>query len=233
MTDGSVKMNSLFCLPDLYLIEESSATSMGNNAWFIQQLLPELSQAAQRDGGSVYNTMNRWVEQIPPEEFVPVFLPFVMASNVHPNAKTSFVELCANHTRAHITRSIYEGIALCPRYHLEKLLATRDEPPKSIRLAGGVTNSMVWTQIFSDVMQLPVETVQVSETGALGCAIAEASAVGDYDGIEAAARGMCAVNAAVQPNAEKKEIYDRKFALYLKTIECLDGLWAQMQALSE
>ena len=44
ITDGRVLMNSLFCLPNFFLIEESSPTSAGNNEWFINQLLPELKR---------------------------------------------------------------------------------------------------------------------------------------------------------------------------------------------
>lgn len=36
ITDGSVLMNSLFCLPGYYLVEECSPTSAGNNEWFIK-----------------------------------------------------------------------------------------------------------------------------------------------------------------------------------------------------
>lgn len=233
VVDGSIRMNSLFCLPGYYLIEESSATSAGNNEWFIRTFLPELKKEAEAQGKSIYDVANGWVEETPPEEFVPIFLPFVMASNVHPNAKASFVGMCANHTRRHIMRSIYEGIAFCHRYHLEKLLATREQAPKSIRLAGGVTNSAVWTQMFADIMQLPVETVEVNETGALGCAIAAAYAVGDYATMEEAVANMCKLSPSVQPDPAKKDIYDKKYALYCKTIACLDGLWTEMQRLAE
>lgn len=41
VTDGSLMMNSLYCLPGWYLLEESSPTSAGNNEWFIATLLPE------------------------------------------------------------------------------------------------------------------------------------------------------------------------------------------------
>ena len=231
--DGSVKMNSLFCLPGYYLIEESSATSACNNAWFLDNFLPELKLEARQQGRSIYDIVNAWVEETPPEEFVPVFLPFVMASNVHPNARGSFVGLCANHTRRHILRGIYEGIAFCHRYHLEKLLATRQTPPEGIRLAGGVANSPVWVQMFADILQLKVETVEVRETGAQGCAIAVAYAVGDYETMEEAVAHMCRLSPAVYPDPEKKAIYDKKYALYCKTIQTLDGLWDQMQLLAE
>lgn len=230
VTDGSVRMNSLFCLPEFYLIEESSPTSAGNNAWFLRRLLPEVCSAA---GSEVYRELNSWVESVPPEEFVPVFLPFILASSVHPNARGSFVGISANHTRRHLLRSVYEGIAFCHRAHAEKLLRSREAPPESVRLAGGAARSAVWTRIFADVLSLPVETVEVNETGALGCAIAAAAALGDYDSVQDAARHMCRVAPAVAPREELREIYDRKYALYQKTIACLDGLWDDMQRLIE
>jgi L-xylulokinase len=99
VTDGSILMNSLFCLPEYYLIEESSPTSAGNNEWFVRELLPELGAECKARGESIYEVLNRWVDEISPREFVPVFLPFLMASNVHPNAKGSFVGMSLNHSR--------------------------------------------------------------------------------------------------------------------------------------
>lgn len=43
-----------------------------------------------------------------------------------------------------------------------------DKNPKSIRLVGGAAKFKVWTQIFADVMKLPVETSSVDEIGARG-----------------------------------------------------------------
>ena len=231
--DGTVLMNSIFCLPEYYLIEESSATSAGNNEWFMRQLLPEIAQEMKETGRSIYDVMNEWVGSIDPKEFVPVFLPFLMASNVHPNAKGTFVGIGIHHTRRHLLRSVYEGIAFCHRYHLEKLLASRDTMPKSIRLAGGAAKSKVWTQIFADVMQLPVETVETNETGALGCAIAASVAVGDYPSLGEAAAAMCKIAPPVMPRKEYEKAYDAKYALYKKTIACLDPLWDDMQKLIE
>lgn len=231
--DGKVLMNSLFALPEFYLIEESSATSAGNNEWFVNQLLPEAKAEAKARGRSIYEVVNGWVEEVGEKAFVPVFLPFLMASNVHPNAKASLVGLNISHTRKHIARAIYEGIAFCHRYHLEKLLATRTAPVKAIRLSGGAARSKVWTQMFADVMQIPVETVAADEAGALGCAIAAASATETYGSLKEAAEQMSDIHAAVQPRREYKEIYDRKYQLYKRTIECLDGLWNEMQELVE
>lgn len=231
--DGKVQMNSLFCLPEFYLIEESSATSAGNNAWFIRQLLPELTEEAKETERSIYDIVDEWVEEVGAETFVPVFLPFLMASNVHPNAKACFVGMNVSHTRKHLARSIFEGITFCHRYHLEKLLSTRTEVPRAIRLSGGAAKAPVWAQMFADVMKLPVETVAADEAGALGCAIAAAVATGEYESLEAAARNMTSVSHPIMPDPEKAEIYDRKYALYLETLQCLDSLWDKMQTVVE
>ncbi|NLD58394.1 MAG: carbohydrate kinase [Clostridiales bacterium] len=233
VTDGTVLMNSLFCRPGYYLIEESSPTSAGNNQWFISNLLPEVAREAKAAGTSVYEVMNEWVAEVPAEEFVPVFLPFLMASNVHPNAKGSFVGMSMNHTRKHLARSVYEGIAFSHRHHLEKLLATRENRPECIRLAGGAAHSAVWTRMFADIMGIPVETVDVNETGALGSAIAAAAAVGAYASLEEAAKNMCPIGERVCPDMRMHKVYSEKYALYQKTIQCLDGLWADMQKLIE
>lgn len=228
--DGSVMMNSYFCLPGYYLIEECSPTSAGNNAWFVKTLLPELKEECGRKGQNIYEVMNQWVEEIPVEEFCPVYLPFLMASNVHPNALGSFVGISSFHTRTHLLRSVYEGVTFSHRYHLEKLLKTRKSLPASIRLAGGAARSPMWTQMFADVMKLPVESVQVNETGAFGCALIGAAAVGDYPDIQKAVEGMCRISPAVYPDPVKSAVYDEKYKLYCAAIDSLDGLWDSIQS---
>ena len=177
--------------------------------------------------------MNEWVDSIPADEFVPVFLPFLMASNVHPNAQGSFIGMSMSHTRAHLARSVYEGIVYCHKWHLDRLLATRSSKPECIRLAGGAAKSRVWTRMFADILGIPVETVAVNETGALGCAIAAATAVGAYENLDAAAKAMCPVGERVEPNPAVQQAYERRYRLYRRTIECLDGLWDEMQACIE
>ena len=217
MTDGRVLMNSLFCIPGWYLIEESSATSAGNLAWYLRNL-------AQKSD-DIYTEINKETASISPADSCPIFLPFIMASNVHPNAKGSFIGINAYHTRAHIVRSIYEGIAFCHRWHYERLRNCMDKSPKSIRLVGGAAKSKVWTQIFADVMKLPVETSSVDETGAHGCAIAAAIAVGDYADVHSALSAMTKLSSPVYPRREYFEMYDRKCDAYRKIISALDPVW--------
>lgn len=229
VTDGTVQMNSLFCLPEYYLVEESSPTSAGNFEWFVRTLLPEVRAQEKAEGRSLYNVVNQWVASISEQEFVPIFLPFLMASNVHPNAKAAFIGMCASHTRKHLARSIYEGIVFCHKHHLERLLTTREREPDCIRLAGGASKSAVWMQMFADILGYPIETIDGNETGALGCAMAAAAAVGEYADLHEAAAQMCPVGKRFEPNLGVADAYATRYALYRKAISCLETLWDDVQ----
>ena len=128
---------------------------------------------------------------------------------------------------------VHNGIVYCHKYHLDKLLATREKAPDCIRLAGGAARSKVWTQMFADILGLPVEVVNVNETGAMGCAIAAATAVSDNETIETIARRMCPVGARMEPNPDVASSYERRYALYKRVIDCLDPIWDDMQACIE
>lgn len=229
--DGSVAMNSYFCLPGYYLVEESSATSAGNSEWFIKQLLPEVAEAARSRGSSVYGIVNTWVESRKPGDFVPIFLPFLMGSNVNPCARGAFVGLNVSHAREDIVRSIYEGVTFCHRMHYERLRTSMPEPPRAIRLSGGAARSHVWAQMFADVMHARIETVTADEAGALGCAIAASVAVGDSADMADAVNRMVRVGGVYEPDSCATEAYDRKFRVYERAIECLDGFWEEMDTI--
>lgn len=83
--------------------------------------------------------------------------------------------------------------------------------------------------MFADILGYPVETVQVNETGALGCAITAATAVGEYDSLYEAAANMCPVGERYEPNPENARAYATRYALYKKAINCLDDLWDDIQ----
>ena len=48
--NGTVSLNSMFCIPGYYLVEESSPTSAGNMEWFIRNLMSYEKTDAQRSG---------------------------------------------------------------------------------------------------------------------------------------------------------------------------------------
>ena len=50
ITNGTVALNSMFCIPGYFLVEESSPTSAGNMEWFIRNLMSYEKEEAKAKG---------------------------------------------------------------------------------------------------------------------------------------------------------------------------------------
>lgn len=224
VTDGNIMMNSLFCMPEYYLIEESSPTSAGNYEWFINFFLDKEKNEAAEAGLSIFEFAERMARHIAPEDCDLVFLPFLFGSNYNPEARACFAGFSARHTRAHMIRAVLEGIVFSHKTHIDKLLATRT-PPLAVRLTGGAARSREWVQMFADVIGLPVETVLASEPGALGCAMSAAVASGTYRDLREAAAHMVKLGSRFEPDSAKAGMYLKKYKLYKDIADSLDHSW--------
>ena len=112
--------------------------------------------------------LNQAVEGIGLEDGKVVFLPFLNGSMDSSRSRGVWLGMSPLDCREHMVRAAYEGVVFSHRYHVERLLKTR-ETPSAIRLSGGVTKSNVWLQMFADILQLPMEIVDGAELGAKGC----------------------------------------------------------------
>lgn len=223
--DGSVALNSMYCIPGYFLVEESSPTSAGNMEWFIRNLMDKEEAYYQRP---IYDIANEWVSSVDPGESNVIFLPFINGSNTDPLAKGTFVGLTAYHTKKHMLRAVYEGIVFSHLTHINKLL--KNHPvPESIRLAGGVTKSEVWVQMFADILQLPIDVIEDKEIGAQGAAMVAGIAAGLYADYEDAIRKTVKISKQVAPRPEYKAIYEEKFNTYCRLIEDLSLCWKRFK----
>lgn len=226
--NGTVALNSYYCIPGYYLIEESSPTSAGNMEWFIRNLMGYEKADAEAAGGSVYDVTNEWVASIDPAESQVLFLPFLNGSNDDPLAKGTFVGLTAYHGKKHMLRAVYEGVVFSHRTHVERLLKNR-QPPSSIRLAGGAARSEVWVQMFADALGLPIDVIDGKELGAQGAAMAAGIAAGVYRDYEEAAARTVRVSKTVLPRPEYKAVYDQKYTAYCALTQALRGVWSRFE----
>ena len=227
ITNGTVALNSMYCIPGYFLIEESSPTSAGNMEWFINNLLSCEKKAAERNGASIYELTNRWVEETDPEGMNVVFLPFLNGSGEDARATGVFAGLTEFNTKAHMLRAVYEGIVFSHMTHVRRLLQNRPAPG-AVRLTGGAARSKVWVQIFADALQLPVETVVCEEQGIMGAAIAAGVGTGVFSGYEEASRGTVKVREVVYPRPEYRRIYEKKYDCYRALIDGLSGIWGKI-----
>lgn len=143
-----------------------------------------------------------------------------------PEAKGAIIGFGDVHTRAHIYRSILEGLAYALRDGTEQTAQRTKVPIKSIRISGGGSQSDRAMQIAADIFNLPAERPKLYETSGLGVAIDCAVGLGWYSDFPEAVAEMTGISKVFEPNKESSEIYDALYRrVYKKMYKNLKHLY--------
>lgn len=227
ITNGTVALNSMYCIPSFYLVEESSPTSAGNMEWFIQRLMNYEKEELEQKGSTIYERTNEIVASLDREDNSVIYLPFLNGSGENSLARGTFIGLTSFHEKKHMLRAVYEGIVFSHMSHVKKLLQNRTEP-KSIRLAGGVVCSDVWVQMFADALQIPIDVVEEKELGAQGAAIVAGIAAGVYQDYQDGIAKTVKITKTVAPRKERADYYDKQYERYKKVEQALNSIWKEL-----
>jgi L-xylulokinase len=223
-------MTSIYTVPGLWLTIEASPTSATNLEWFVSNLCGEERIEAQERGISVYEMCNEMVASLPPGGTNIIFHPFLYGSNVQATARAGFYGVAGWHTKAHMVRALYEGVVYCHLAHVDKLRAAGATMDVA-RLTGGGSRSRVWTQIFADALQLPVEVPEGVELGARGAAICAGLGAGVYkDHAEAVATAV-KVERRQEPDPEATPHYLARYHEYRRLLEAMEAPWDHLSKL--
>jgi xylulokinase len=172
------------------------------------------TDAAVHDG---YRHMEREAAAVRAGEDGLVFLPY-LAGERSPvwdaGVRAAFVGLDRDHTRAHLTRAVYEGLAFCVRQLLDAACEATGVTPVALRVSGGGGRSPLANQVKADVTGLPVETVAVPDAGTLGAAMLAAIGAGAYSGYADAVAGMVRPGRVFEPDGARHDALDDAYATY-------------------
>ncbi|ELU1438437.1 MULTISPECIES: FGGY-family carbohydrate kinase [Providencia] len=225
VVDKNLFMTSIYPMENRWQITEASPTSASNLEWFITHFMAADKQLEESKGGSVYELCNQLVAATTPSESQLMFFPFVFGSNTIPDATAGFVGVTSFHHRGHFLRAIYEGVAFSHLYHVERLRKINPQLSDVVRIAGGITHSPVWLQIFADIFQCQLEIVDVQEHGTLGAAMTAAVMEGYFPDVFAACEVMVKVADIIKPDTANKTVYQQKYALYKRMLDDMQATW--------
>jgi L-xylulokinase len=230
LVDPNLFMTTLFADPGKFLSIEASATSAANLEWFVAQCCGDERAEAARRGISVFEVCNEEVASVSSDSTNIVFHPFLFGSNVQPTARAGFYGIAGWHTRAHLLRALYEGVVFCHLSHLEKLRSAGAQI-KTARMTGGGSRSQVWTQMFADTIQVPMEVSDGTEVGARGAALSAAIGVGVYGDYAEAAEGAVSIVRVQEPNPANTPHYLARYAEYQRLVQVMQAPWEALSRL--
>jgi len=203
--------------------------------WFRDELGAAEAWYAERVGADPYELLLREAEKAPPGSDGLLFLPYLMGErtpHLDPQARGMWFGLTAGHSRAHLIRSILEGVAFSLRDSLE-IFAELNIPVNEIRVSGGGSRSFLWRQIQADIYGHEVVSLRESEGSAFGAALLAGVASGVFTSVEEAARATIQIREHLWPQAGPARVYDRNYQVYRQVYPAVRTLAHELAAAGE
>lgn len=226
MTSSNI-WNSIFYNKDYYLLEGSSPTSAGN----INKIIPILFE--KYNSNNIFSFFEEEIKKTDILKSQVYYTPYLYGSDFIPNARASFVGLTSETKISDIIRAIYEGIVYSHKLHIENIEKAAKTDILKIRMSGGAVNSNYWVQMFSDILNYNIETIDCDELGALGAAISAFYGTKFYNSLDETITNMVKIKNVFKPNRENNEKYSKKFEVYKKITSINKEIWDNIIDLEE
>jgi Sugar (pentulose and hexulose) kinases len=121
-----------------------------------------------------------------------------------------------NISKAALFAANLEGVAYIERYAYEMIEQLSGEKLSAVYTAGGGSNSEVWLQIRSNVLQMPIYKMK-HVTGAVGAAILAASKT-HFDSIITATKALTQIEKEIHPRADWMDSYQQNYQRFINTL---------------
>ena len=158
------------------------------------------------------------------------FLPYLMGERSPHNdaaARGAFIGLSMDTPRSALTLSVLEGVAFGIRDALEIARSLGLTVTRS-KICGGGAKSSLWKEIFANVLNLELESVETEEGPGYGGAILAAVACGEYATVHEACEKLIRVTSVVTPDSTIAARYDERYQVYRRLYPQLKPVFPDM-----
>jgi len=175
-------------------------SAAGSLRWYRDTLAP----------GMDYDSLLNETAHVPAGSDGLLFLPYLTGERTpypDPLARGAFVGLTVRHTRAHLTRSVLEGVAYGLRDSFLLMQQAGLPAPDQVRVYGGGARSSIWRQILADVLNTEIVTVNTTEGAAYGAALLAGVGAGIWPDVDAACDRTIRITGSTMPDLDNARIY--------------------------
>jgi xylulokinase len=203
--------------------------SMGGAAfdWFQEQIWNFNSPIA--SSRELYQEIENEVEKIKAGSGGLIFLPYLTGerSPIWDNAaRGTYFGLSTMHTQAHLLRALMEGVGFGIQHNID-VMNEYDIHASEYIVTGGIGRSVIWTQIFADIIGRPIRIPRYLDSETLGDAMLVAVNQGLYRSHEEATKSMVQIIRTVKPIKANHTLYSDLYPLYRELYNQLKDLFVK------
>ncbi|MDD5765885.1 MAG: FGGY-family carbohydrate kinase [Candidatus Marinimicrobia bacterium] len=168
------------------------------------------------DVDKLYMVLDKLVQRVKPGSDGLIFTPWLYGERCPLNDDTvrgGLYNIGLNHTRSHIIRAVFEGIAMNATWALEVMERLFDKV-EDLNFVGGGALSDTWCQIIADIMNRPIHQVTDPQQAAgKGVALLASWSLGYIKTFEEIGKHVKIKN-TFYPNPENREVYDKQYKAF-------------------
>ena len=201
--------------------------------WFKQEFGQNEIDKAQVLGVSAESLFDQLVAQVPPGSMGLMLQPYWSPGLKNLEAKGAIIGFGDVHTRAHIYRSILEGLAYALREGKESLEKRQKCKITRLIVSGGGSQSDAALQLTADIFNLPAHRPHTFETSGLGAAINAAVGQGYFDSYQQATVAMTRIEQSFLPNQTNVQLYNKLYQqVYRKMYRQLKPIYQSIKKIT-
>ncbi|GAA4266094.1 FGGY-family carbohydrate kinase [Frondihabitans peucedani] len=218
--------------PGVFLYESAGIRrGMWTISWFRDLLGEAAAAAAAAEGTRLEEVLNREAERVPAGSGGLLSVLDWLAPTGSPHRRGSILGFDGWHGRAHVYRSLLEGIAFTMRRATLAMAAEVGVEYDRVVVSGGGSSSDLMMQILADVVGLPTERVVGESAAGRGAAVCAAAATGVHPSLGAAVAAMVHRRDRFEPDPSTAAVYADLGALHGSITEATDPLYERLAAL--
>lgn len=194
--------------------------------WFRDILGDYEMEQARIQGIDPYILLDKLASQAPVGSADLYFMPYLGGSNVAPSRRSGFIGVRADHTKAHFTRSVLEGVgyAMKEDFITSQRMNLKANNPT---LIGGGAKGKIWPQIMADMLELEMSLGENSDSS-LGSAMLAGVASGVFSSFDDSVEKCVRKVKRISPISENVKVYQRGFKIHQDIISALDPVYERM-----
>jgi len=200
------------CVPNVYLFEITKGIQRGmwTVSWMSDLLGGSIAKLTKKCNNSILEQLGKEAAQIPAGSnglfTIPEWL-VLSATEFYKKGVMIGFDVC--HGRAHMFRSLMEGIVLKLYNSFSNMLSETGVTPDRLIASGGGSKGDTFVQIISDVFGLPVDRNEQEDAAGMGSAICAAVGTGIYSDFDSASKAMVRMRDTFVPNMENHALYTK------------------------
>jgi xylulokinase len=218
-------------IPGRYLLTNEQESAGGCLQYLRDNILfPDDGLSTGGKPANIYRLFDEIAESVPAGSGKLIFTPWLYGERTPVDdhlVRGGFFNQSLSTTRAHMIRSVFEGVAYNSRWLLKYVEKFNKRQVESINIVGGGAKSNIWCQIFADVMNRTIRQIKDPiEANVRGAALLTSASLGylRYDEID---KHVSVAN-TYTPNPDHRKIYDELFREFIEVYKSSRKIYARL-----